>query len=160
MRSSTWEWFVLALAVLLLAGLLFGVAAVSVGHGSPLSETTPDRRGPVLPADRVAAPDIEAVRFSMALRGYRMDEVDDVLDRLSTEISVRDAEISRLRSGAGGGPEASYDESAAAPAVVHDQLGYGAHGGGVAEQPVGEAHPASGVGGAADPLGGPDPLHG
>jgi len=99
---------VLVLAVLLLAGLLFGVAAVAVGHGSPLSETAPDRRSPVLPPDRVAPPDIDAVRFSMALRGYRMDEVDEVLDRLSTEISVRDAEISRLRAGAGSGPEASY----------------------------------------------------
>ncbi|MDQ1727522.1 MAG: hypothetical protein QOK14_1567, partial [Frankiaceae bacterium] len=133
----------------------------SVGHGSPLSETSPDRRGPVLPADRVGAPDVEAVRFSMALRGYRMDEVDEVLDRLSTEISVRDAEISRLRAGAAGGPEASYgDDPVIAPVIVHDQLGYAAPGGGVAEQPFGEAHPAGGVGGSADPLGGPDPLHG
>ncbi|MCU1678335.1 MAG: hypothetical protein JWM93_3093 [Frankiales bacterium] len=92
----------LALAVLLLAGLLFGVAAVSVGHGSPLSDSAPDRRPPILPADKVNPADLESLRFTMALRGYRMDEVDAVLDRLSTELSVRDAEISRLRASISG----------------------------------------------------------
>ncbi len=29
--------------------------------------------------------DVDAVRFAVAVRGYRMDEVDDVLDRLADE---------------------------------------------------------------------------
>ena len=102
----------LVLTVLLLAGMLFGVAAVSVGHGSPLSEPSVDRREPLLPADRMAATDLESLRFTMALRGYRMDEVDAVLDRLSTELSVRDAEISRLRSGVGVGAPSPADQPA------------------------------------------------
>jgi DivIVA domain-containing protein len=100
---------VLVLAVLLLAGMLFGVAAVSVGHGSAMSDAAPDRRDPLLPGRRIAPEDVEGLRFTMAVRGYRMDEVDAVLDRLSTELSVRDAELSRLRGGApngAGGPEA------------------------------------------------------
>jgi DivIVA domain-containing protein len=103
---------VLVLTVLLLAGMLFGVAAVSVGHGSPLSDTSVDRREPLLPADPVSAADVESLRFTMALRGYRMDEVDAVLERLSTELSVRDAEIGRLRSGVGVGAPSPAGESA------------------------------------------------
>ena len=104
----------LVLTVLLLAGMLFGVAAVSVGNGSPLSEGSIDRREPLLPADPVAAADVAALRFTMALRGYRMDEVDAVLDRLSTEISVRDAEIGRLRSGVGLGVSGPLGQAALA----------------------------------------------
>ena len=102
----------LVLTVLLLVGMLFGVAAVSVGNGSPLSEGSIDRREPLLPADPVAAADVAALRFTMALRGYRMDEVDAVLDRLSTEISVRDAEIGRLRSTGGLGASAPFGQAA------------------------------------------------
>ncbi len=34
----------------------------------------------------------------MALRGYRMDEVDDVLDRLGAELALRDARIAELEA--------------------------------------------------------------
>ena len=34
----------------------------------------------------------------MVLRGYRMDEVDWVLDRLAEQVDSRDREIARLRS--------------------------------------------------------------
>lgn len=40
----------------------------------------------LLPAQPVST-DVEAVRFSLALRGYRCDQVDEVLEALSTEIS-------------------------------------------------------------------------
>ena len=36
------------------------------------------------------------LRFSVGLRGYRMDEVDDVLDRLAYDLEARDARISVL----------------------------------------------------------------
>ena len=39
---------------------------------------------------------MDALRFTVALRGYRMDEVDAVLDRLVGEIEVRDARIAEL----------------------------------------------------------------
>jgi DivIVA domain-containing protein len=110
---------VLVLAVLLLAALLFGVAAVSVGHGSPLSDAEPDRRPPVLAGRGVGAEDVQGLRFTMAMRGYRMDEVDAVLDRLAGELSVRDAELSRLR----GEPVAAQDAasvSEAAPVPVSE----------------------------------------
>ena len=114
----------LALTVLLFAGMLFGVAAVSVGHGNALSEPSIDRREPVLPTDAITAGTVESLRFTMALRGYRMDEVDAVLDRLSAELSVRDAEIGRLRAGAGGVapvPLSTLDDPSHGPQQPHEQ---------------------------------------
>ena len=42
--------------------------------------------------------DLRALKLSVALRGYRMDEVDWLLDRLSEQVDTRDREIARLRS--------------------------------------------------------------
>jgi DivIVA domain-containing protein len=36
------------------------------------------------------------VRFAIGLRGYRMDQVDDVLDRLGRELAARDDRIAAL----------------------------------------------------------------
>jgi DivIVA domain-containing protein len=87
--------FVLLLVVVGL--LVFVVAAVAAGSGSSMAPAHPDRPGPYLPAERtVRHTDVEQVRFSVGLRGYRMDEVDDVLDRLSAELADRDARIGEL----------------------------------------------------------------
>jgi DivIVA domain-containing protein len=49
----------------------------------------------LLPAD--AAPsDIDHLRFAVGLRGYRMDQVDQVLDELREQIAAKDREIERL----------------------------------------------------------------
>ncbi|BBE23422.1 hypothetical protein MN0502_23050 [Arthrobacter sp. MN05-02] len=53
---------------------------------------------PVLLPDAPAAPDVDAVRFGLGLRGYRMDQVDEVLDRLAAALEERDALIRDLRS--------------------------------------------------------------
>ena len=64
----------------------------------------------LLPADAKPA-DVDHVRFSLGLRGYRMDQVDEVLDDLrdqlaskddqlaakDAEIASRDAELAGLR---------------------------------------------------------------
>ena len=54
----------------------------------------PNANGGSLTAD-----DLETVHFGVGFRGYRMDEVDALLDRLSEEIAERDARISQLESG-------------------------------------------------------------
>jgi DivIVA domain-containing protein len=38
------------------------------------------------------------VRFPSAIRGYRMDLVDEVLDRAAADLAARDAEIDELRA--------------------------------------------------------------
>ena len=46
----------------------------------------------------VSAPsDIARIRFSLGLRGYRMDQVDEVLDRLAAALAERDALIEALQ---------------------------------------------------------------
>ncbi|MFC7860575.1 DivIVA domain-containing protein [Arthrobacter koreensis] len=58
----------------------------------------PDPRlPPVLLPDHPDAADIADLRFSVALRGYRMDEVDEVLARLAQALLERDAALAQLR---------------------------------------------------------------
>jgi DivIVA domain-containing protein len=64
-----------------------GVALVAAGRGAPLAEVYDDRPDATVPAEGpVRADDLRRVRFSIALRGYRMSEVDALLDRLATQL--------------------------------------------------------------------------
>jgi len=84
-------------AVVVVVGTVF----VAAGFGAPAPEPGADRAPLDLPGDRaLAAADLASLRLSVALRGYRMDEVDDVLDRLAVEIAHRDALIAQLSEGA------------------------------------------------------------
>jgi DivIVA domain-containing protein len=66
-----------------------GVAMVAAGRGTPLQQAYDDRPDVLLPADRpLRAADLRAVRFPLALRGYRMAEVDALLARLAAELAA------------------------------------------------------------------------
>jgi DivIVA domain-containing protein len=83
----------LAMAVVaVIAGLVTG----RIAGGMDAPESSLPFRG--LPPEGVGPIDLETLRFSSALRGYRMDEVDQVLDRLGEELYRRDDEIARLRA--------------------------------------------------------------
>lgn len=83
--------------VLLGIAVLCGVAVVASGRGDGLAPADPDRPDVGLPEDRPAVrEDVDRLRFSVGLRGYRMDEVDDVLDRLAGDLALRDAMIAYL----------------------------------------------------------------
>ena len=61
--------------------------------------------------DGVRPQDLAEVRFAVALRGYRMDEVDRVLDDTREALAARDARIADLqRVVAALGPAPSVDE--------------------------------------------------
>jgi len=84
--------------VLLILAVVGAVAAVATGRiagGLDAPASSLPSRG--LPPGDVSADDLGAVRFAPALRGYRMDQVDAVLDRLADELARRDAELRRLR---------------------------------------------------------------
>ncbi len=51
---------------------------------------------PVLLPERAAAADIDRLRFAVGLRGYRMDQVDQVLDDLRDQITAKDQKIEAL----------------------------------------------------------------
>jgi DivIVA domain-containing protein len=88
------------LILLLVALAVVGVtAAVAVGRvRGGLDEPVRSRPDSALPAGRLVADDVARARFSVGLRGYRMDEVDAALDRVQHALRERDQEIDALRS--------------------------------------------------------------
>lgn len=71
---------------ILLVLLLGGIAFVAAGRGAPLAEEHGDRPDAGVPATgRLSGADLRRVRFPLAFRGYRMSDVDALLDRLATE---------------------------------------------------------------------------
>ena len=64
------------------------VAVVASGRGGSMAETFDDRPDSRVQADGpLTAADLRGVRFSTAFRGYRMSEVDSLLDRLAAEMA-------------------------------------------------------------------------
>ena len=87
------------LALLVVGGVLFLAASFAFGRGEEMSPVLPEGTPLELPEDRLArGDDLRSLKLSVALRGYRMDEVDWLLDRLSDQVDSRDREIARLRS--------------------------------------------------------------
>ena len=81
----TW---VLVLAVALVVSAL---VVLAVARGEQMSPAYDDRRDVLVPADRpLRADDLAAVRFTTALRGYRMSAVDALLARLRAEMDDRE----------------------------------------------------------------------
>jgi DivIVA domain-containing protein len=86
------------LVVAAVGAALFGLAALVFGRGEELAPLPPGATPTRLPAGPVAGDDVRGLRFQQAVRGYRMDEVDWVLDRLAAELDRVGAERSGLRS--------------------------------------------------------------
>ncbi|WP_063628099.1 DivIVA domain-containing protein [Actinospica robiniae] len=83
--------------LLVVVVLLIAVGWVAVGGGGHLSQPVPDRPDPAVPETGLLGREhVDKVRFSVGARGYRMDEVDDILDRLANEIDQRDRRIAEL----------------------------------------------------------------
>ncbi|SEN52883.1 DivIVA domain-containing protein [Actinacidiphila rubida] len=92
-------WFMLIALVAVVAA----VAMAVLGDGGALKEAEPDRIDDRLPPDRaLLRTDIDAVRLPVAVRGYRMLDVDEVLDRLGAELAERDARIAELEASLAG----------------------------------------------------------
>lgn len=86
-------------AVLLVGGALFLVASLLLGRGETQPPADPDRSPVELPEDRrVVADDVRGLRIAVTARGYRMVEVDWLLDQLAQTLDERDAEIAALRA--------------------------------------------------------------
>ncbi len=74
-----------------IVALLGVVAVVATGRGGSLGEVYDDRPDSRVQADRpLTSHDVARVRFTTALRGYRMSEVDALLDRLVVELEARE----------------------------------------------------------------------
>jgi DivIVA domain-containing protein len=94
-------------AALVVAAIVFGVTVMLSGGDSGLTPAEPDGRALPLPSDRpLNEEDIIRTRFDVALRGYRMSQVDQALQRAAYDvgykgelIGVLEAEVLALREG-------------------------------------------------------------
>lgn len=84
--------------LIVITAILLSVVLLALGRGDGLAEEEPDDVVVRLPEDRsMVASDVETLRLPLAVRGYQMAAVDEVLDRLAAEIALRDARIEQLQ---------------------------------------------------------------
>jgi DivIVA domain-containing protein len=84
--------------LIVITAILLSVVLLALGRGDGLAEEEPDDVVVRLPEDRsMVASDVETLRLPLAVRGYQMAAVDEVLDRLAVELALRDAEIRDLQ---------------------------------------------------------------
>lgn len=144
------EYLVIAAAI----GLVVFVIAVFVfGRGERMAALSPRTSPSELPDEAIGGDDIRRVRFGLALRGYRMSDVDWTLDRLADEVDRlhrRVAELGGEPLPAGVGPD-----PAAAPDLFPGETDPESTPTEAAEagEPVGPDDDARDGGGPAGPVG-------
>jgi DivIVA domain-containing protein len=90
---------VFVVGVLVVGALLFLGASLLLGRADTQPPADPDRSPVALPDGRpVTADDIRALQLSVSARGYRMTEVDWLLDQFALVLEERDAELAALRA--------------------------------------------------------------
>jgi len=108
------------LVVILLIGLT--TAAVMGKIGGFLADPTSSQSFGGVPAGSLSAGDVAQLHFDQGLRGYRMDQVDQVIDALSNRLTELEADVDSLRATATASPSAGASSSAPgdAQAGTHD----------------------------------------
>jgi hypothetical protein len=116
---------VLTLAFYLIVALVVGVAvfyvvALVFGNASELVEVDPDDRPNRLhiPAP-ISSAELMHLQLPVSVRGYRMSDTDQLLDRLSDELADREQEIVDLREqlSRAASPTQQSDPAVSAPAA-------------------------------------------
>ena len=85
------------LVLILVAALLFVIGSAVFGRGEPLPPLPRATTATMLPVSGISGADIEAVKFSQTLRGYKTSEVDWVLDRVAQEIELLRGQLHAMR---------------------------------------------------------------
>jgi DivIVA domain-containing protein len=86
-----WFW------VVVLVAIIGAVAVVAAGRGGSMADVYDDRPDASLPTGRpLTAEDLRTLRLNTGVRGYRMDEVDALLERLQAEMLSREADEVRV----------------------------------------------------------------
>ena len=103
------KWFILLIGIVVLCfvvALILGLAGGGLGRGTTSLSHEP------LPDEPIRDSDFDDLVFDVGARGYRMSQVDGVVDRLRRELREKDAEIAVLR----GDEAAVASDEAADPA--------------------------------------------
>ena len=87
--------------LILVAVVLFGLGSALFGRGEPLPPLPRATTATVLPASGVTGDDVDAVKFTQTLRGYKTSEVDWVLDRLGQELDLLRGQLAAVRAAHG-----------------------------------------------------------
>lgn len=101
------SFFLVFLAILLVGAVLWATLgqrgrsatpgsalnSLEAGFGQPVANLPP-----VLLPEAAVPADVDRIRFGLGLRGYRMDQVDQVLDDLRDQLAARDLELASLRA--------------------------------------------------------------
>jgi DivIVA domain-containing protein len=115
---------VFIVGVLVVGGLLFLGSSWLLGRGETQPPADLERSPVELPDDRpVSADDVRALQISVTFRGYRMTEVDWLLDQFARTLEERDAQIAALRARARPDPETvgpTDSESPTTPDITVD----------------------------------------
>lgn len=82
--------------VLAVAAVVYLLASLVFGRGEQLAPLPPGSTPTRLPSADVEGSDVRAVRFQQVLRGYKVTEVDWVLDRLAGELDELHGRIAVL----------------------------------------------------------------
>ena len=89
----------IGVAVLLGTGLAPKIFRRGRGGGQPCEDGFDEPVAslpPVLLPENAEPSDVDRLRFAVGLRGYRMDQVDQVLDELRDQIAAKDRTIAEL----------------------------------------------------------------
>ena len=101
------QFLLLVVIALVVAAIVFGVAALILGMDPGLTAVVPEGESRGFPDDRpLREQDFADVRFDVVLRGYRMSQVDAALSRAAYDIGYKqelietlEAEAQALREG-------------------------------------------------------------
>lgn len=96
--------------LILVAIVLFGVGSVVFGRGEVLPPLPQSTTATVLPASGVTGVDVDAVKFTQTLRGYKTSEVDWVLDRLGQELDLLRGQLAAVQANQTVGDEIADEE--------------------------------------------------
>ena len=76
---------------------VFFIAVFVFGRGEQMAPLDPRTSPAELPDHHITADDVRKIRFALALRGYRMSDVDWTLERLGDRIEELRREVAQLK---------------------------------------------------------------
>ena len=82
--------------VLLALGAVAVIALLAAGKIGQINDPVVDRYRQDLPNAPLSCEDVANLRFATAIRGYRMDDVDEALARLTETLRLREAQLAAL----------------------------------------------------------------